>query len=216
MPLHSLLILLNFSVAIPAFVLLFRYGGSLKDYWPFIVLMWSGLLNEATSYVLILRMHTNMVASNIYILIEYFLILIQMVIWKRQPVWQYILFAVLGSMVWVMDNCYLNDINDNNSIFRMFYSLATVLFSLDLFNRIIIYERHPVTKHPVFLICTGFILYYGCKAFIESFNIFHVGLSDLFFMRLFIILSVVNLLANLIYAYAILCIPKKPEFTMPY
>lgn len=216
MTLHSVLIFLNFSVAIPAFILLFKLRYPLNDYWPFIVLMWGGLLNEGASYVLILKTHSNMVSSNIYILIEFLLILIQIAIWKRQPVWHYVLFAVLGSMVWLFDNLYLNDISGNNSLFRLFYSLAIVLFGLDLFNRIIIYERYSIAKNPVFLICTGFILYYGCKAFIESFNIIHVGLSDVFLIRLFLILSVVNLLTNIIYAYAILCIPKKQEFTMPY
>lgn len=216
MYLHTLLILLNFSVTIPAAILFLRAGTKLRDYWPFAIFIWGGLLSDVFSYVLILKTQSNMVSANVYIFIEYCLILIQIAIWKRQPVWHYVLFGLLGIMVWLFDNLYLNKVTGNNSIFRLFYSLAIVLFSLDLFNRNIIYERSTIIKNPVFLICTGFILYYGCKAFLESFNIFHAGLSDLFFIRLFLILSVVNLLSNIIYAYAILCIPKKPEFTMPY
>lgn len=223
MKFDSLLFFLNFSIAIPAVVFLYKtviftYNReyALSDYWPFIVLIWFGLLNEVLSYMLILKTQSNLVSANIYVFIEFCLIIIQVAKWKQQRVWHYVVFAASGLVIWVFDNLYLNDLTGNNSIFRLFYSLAIVLFSLDLFNRIIIYERSSITKNPIFLICTGFILYYGCKAFIESFNIFHAGLSGLFFKRLFLILSFVNLLANIIYAYAILCIPKKQEFTMPY
>lgn len=216
MKFETVLIILNFSLVIPAIMLLFKIGYSMKKFWPFIVYIIAGLCNDIVSYVLIMKTQTNMITANIYIFIEFCLILFQVALWKKQPVWHYLLIVITGIFVWVLDNVYLNSLTDNNSIFRMFYSITIVLLSLDLFNRNIIYARGPLSSNPVFLICTGFILYYGCKAFLESFNIFHVGLSDLFFMRLFLILSVVNFVANLIYAYAILCIPRKQEFTMPY
>ncbi len=157
-----------------------------------------------------------MINSNIYILIEYMIILVQFAIWNRKPVAQYALYVAAGMVVWIVDNFFFHSLSANNSVFRLFYSVVIVLFSLDQFNKIVLYEKPPLGKNSVFLICTGFILFFGFKAFMESFNIFHVGLSRLFLTRLFLILSGVNLLSNLLYAYAILCIPRKQEFTLPY
>lgn len=157
-----------------------------------------------------------MVNSNVYILLEYLTILWQFALWKRSLVWLYLVSGGAGVLVWLTDNLILHSIADNNSIFRLFSSLIIVMFSVDQFNRFVVYEPGLLGRNSKFLICTGFILFFSCKAFLESFNLFDVGFSTAFFVRLFLILSVINLFSNLIYAYAILCIPKKQEFTLPY
>lgn len=211
-----ILFLLNFSIAIPAFLVLFKINFAIRCYLFFILYLWAGFLNDTVSYAFIIKTQSNLLNSNIYTLLAWFITLAQFAVWNRKPVSHYLAFAVPGLLVWLFDNVYLNNISDNNSIFRLFFSLVIVLFSLDQFNKIIIYEKAPLSRNPIFLICTAFILFFGSKAFLESFNLFHVGLSDLFFRKLFLILSVVNLLANLLYTYAILCIPRKQEFTLPY
>lgn len=212
----TILLLLNFSIAVPAFLFLFKLRFVGRYYLPFLLFIWLGLINGMLSYAFIVKMQTNLVNSNIYILAEYLILLVQFAVWNRKPGKQYVLFALAGLVIWMADNVFLNDITDNNSIFRCYFSMVIVLFSLDQFNKIVIYERSPLPKNPVFLICTAFILFSASKAFLESFNLFHAGLSDLFFQKLFFIMSVINLMANLLYTYAILCIPRKREFTLPY
>ena len=214
--LTRLLIISHFSIVIPAFLSLFKINHAIKFYLPFVLFMWIGLLNETISYVFIIKSQSNMINSNIYTLIEYFIILAQFAVWNGKPVKQYILFAIGGLLIWLLDNVYLHTLTDNNSIFRLSYSLVIVLFSLDQYNKVITYEKGRLITNATFLMCSGFILYFGCKAFLESFNIFHVGLSGLFLGRIFFILSMVNFLANLLYSLSILCIPKKREFSLPY
>jgi len=216
MTLHTVLLIFNFSITIPALLLIFRISSVKGCYWPFAIFIWAGLLNDVLSYLLILKNNNNMVNSNLFTLVEYTILLFQFAIWKGRQVWLYLFMGILGFAVWLVDNMIMNTLNDNNSVFRLFYSLVIVLFSMDIFNKLVVYARAPLGKNSSFLICIGIILFFSSKAFLEAFNIFQVGLSDLFFIRLFLILSVINLLSNLLYAYAILCIPKKQEFTLPY
>ncbi|HRP30808.1 MAG TPA: hypothetical protein PKV73_02925 [Agriterribacter sp.] len=210
------LVLLNLSIALPAIASLFRIRFPVRAYLPFLVFIWAGMLNDTVSLIMVVNNKSNLLNSNVYVLFEYFILLAQFAVWSGRSVVYYLLFAMIGLMVWLWDNVYLNEVTGNNSIFRFTYSMIIVFFSLDRFNKILIYEKAPLGKNPTFLICTGFILFFAIKGFLESFNIFNVGLSASFFRKIFFILSVVNLLANLLYTYAILCLTRKQEFTMPY
>ncbi len=110
----------------------------------------------------------------------------------------------------------LNSIVQNNSLFRTFYSLVIVMLSTNELSKLLVYERGPLAKNATFLICITFLFYYGCKAFVEAFNAFHIGFSHNLLLNLWIILYFVNAIANLLYAIAILWIPRKREFILPY
>ena len=209
-------ILLNHSILIPAIIGGIRFRSIAHAYYPFIFLMWLGLLNETLSLILIYTIRSNAVNSNIYVLIEYLVVLVQFYTWNNSFIKRYYFFAGLGLIVWIADNFLIHAINDNNSIFRIFYSFIIVFFSIDQINKLIINERKSLIKNAVFLICSTFFIYYSCKAFVEVFNAFDLGLSNGFNRHVFMVLYFANVLSNIVYAIAILCIPTKQEFTMPY
>jgi hypothetical protein len=68
----------------------------------------------------------------------------------------------------------------------------------------------------MFLIYLTFIVYYSYKTFIEVFYIFHINFSAYFYTSIVLFLLFINLVANLAYAIAVLCIPTKREFTLQY
>jgi len=136
--------------------------------------------------------------------------------WNDNGLKKYVILALLGLAVWSADNLVLNSITHNNSLFRAFYSFLVVFFSIDQVNKLVIYERGPLFKNPMFIICITFLLYYGFKAFVESYNMFHLGLSKTLLRDLWIILYFVNGIANLLYAIAVLWIPTKVKFILPY
>jgi hypothetical protein len=141
---------------------------------------------------------------------------VQLYKWNGSAIKRYYFFGAIGLMVWIADNLIINNVSGNNSIFRIFYSFIIAFFSIDLINKLIIYGRRSLIKNSIFLICGTFLIYYSCKAFIEVFNAFHLGLSDQFNRHVFMILYWTNLFSNIIYPIAILCMPAKQEFTMPY
>ena len=211
-----LIIALNFSIAIPAFLGIFNFKRDNKSFFPFIILIWFGLFNESLSLALIYRYGANHVNSNIYVLIEFWIILYQFYVWNSDAKTMYILIGAAGLAIWIIDNFVIHTITANNSFYRMAYSLFVLLFTIDQINRILIFEKRPLMKNAIFLICLGFFISYSCKAFTETFNLFDPGLSSTFLVNLWFILNLVNCICNLTYATAIICIPTRQEFTLPF
>jgi hypothetical protein len=209
-------IVVNLSIAIAAIIAMVRFKLVTREYYPFLFLLWLGLFNELLSLVFIYTIRTNTVNSNVYVLLEYGLILLQFFYWNDDKRQKYYLLALLGLAVWTADNFFINSITRNNSLFRVFYSFVIILFSINQINKILIYERDPVLKNAMFLICITFLFYYGCKAFMESFNMLHLGFSSNLLENLWIILYFVNVITNLLYALAVLCIPTRTKFSLPY
>lgn len=209
-------IVLNHSIIIAAIAGLVAFRRIIKSFYPFVFLIWLGLINESLSLVLIYNNGNNAVSSAIFVLLEFGLILYQFYLWNRGNSKKYYLFAMAGLVTWILDNFILNSITQNNSLFRVFYSFVIIFFSIDQLNKILIYEKGRLLKNAGFIICLTFLFYYGCKAFVEAFNMFHLGISDVFLRNLWITLYFINGISNLLYAIAIICIPTKEEFTLPY
>jgi len=213
---YWLRIVFNYSIIIAAIIAIFRFKTIMADYYPFIFFIWLGLFNEILSLLLIYNYQSNTVNSNIYVLMEYLVLLWQFYKWSDGSSKRYYWLAAFGITVWITDNFILNTISDNNSIFRVFYSFIIIFFSIDKVNNLLIFEYGNLLKHPMFITCITFIFYYGFKAFVESFNMVHLGLNPVILKDLWIILYFVNGTANLLYAIAVLCIPKKIKFISPW
>lgn len=209
-------IVVNYSILIPAIIGIIRFKSIIREYRPFLFIIWLGVINETLSLIFIFTLGSNTVNSNIFVLLEYLLIVYQFYKWNNKGLKKYMILALLGLAVWSADNLVLNSITHNNSLFRVFYSFLVVFFSIDQVNKLIIYERGPLFKNPMIIICITFLLYYGFKAFVESYNMFHLGLSKALLRDLWIILYFVNGIANLLYALAVLWIPTKVKFILPY
>lgn len=204
------------SISIPALLILRRRKNTHPSFYPFAVLLWVGAVNEILSLVMILTRNHNLVNSNIYVLIEFVIILFLFRNWNGWRTRTTIIFMAVGFAVWVIDNFVWHELTDNNSLFRLFYSLVIMLLAMDALSTTVIEERRSLFKNPIFLISLTFIIFYAFKAFYESFNLFHIGINSKFHYNLWIVLSAINLFANLNYALAILCIQKKLPFTIRY
>src|SRR5665647_259127 len=204
------------SILIAAVIACFRIKAVLKDYYPFIFLLWMGLLNETISLFLLYSGHSNAVNSNIFVLLEFLLILYQFYCWSFSRPARFVVITFIGISVWLADNFLLNSIQQNNSVFRVFYSFVVLLFSIDKVNQLLIFENSNLKKNAMFLICLTFIFYYGFKACVESFNMIHLGLSRSFLQKLWMILNFVNLITNLLFALAVLWIPTRQRFILRY
>ena len=209
-------ILLTYSILLPAIAGIIRYKLVLKDFRPFFWLLWLGVINETVSVISIYSIRSNSVNSNIYVFLEFCFVLLLYYRWRDSRPRNFIVLGVLGLLVWVADNILMHHITENNSLFRMFYSFVIVFLSIDTVNRILVLDTSPVYKNPMFLIAFAFIFYYAFKGYIESFNVLHIGLSRETLNSLWKILYFVNVVANVIFTAAVLCMPKKQKFIMPY
>jgi hypothetical protein len=213
---HNLVlsIILNHFILVPAIIGVVRFRSILKQFYPFLLILWMGAFNETVSLLLIYGNKSNAVNGNIFVLAEYFLILYQFYKWHENKYKIYLVLAFLGSVLWIFDVLILNSITQNNSLFRSCGSLVIVFLSIDQLTKIIIFERGALFRNAMFIICLSFFFYYTCKAFVESFNAFHIGLSHAILWNLWIILYFVNFIANVFYTIAMICIPVKQELTL--
>lgn len=209
-------IFLNLSLVFAAIAGWVRLQPAIPFYFPFLLFAWTGLLNECLSIFLIYSHHSNAINSNLYVLGEYFLLLYQFYTWRSCSRNRLFVLTCLGCGIWLADNFCINSLTDNNSLFRFFSSFVIVLFSIDRMNQQIVRRKYRLLKDPIFLICAGLQLYYGCKIFMEVANLFQLPFSALFYEYLWMTLSIINCIANIVYAIAIVCIPKRQEFMLPY
>jgi hypothetical protein len=209
-------IALNHSIVIAVIIGVIRFKKVAADFYPFLLVVLAGFVNESLSLVLIYTTGSNTVNSNMFVLLEYALLLWQFYRWEDGHHKKYYLLACIGLAIWIADNLVVNTLTQNNSLFRVFYSFVILFLSIDQINKIIIFENDNLLKNACFIICFTFLFYYGLKAFVESFNMVHLGLSKGLLRSLWIILYFVNVIANLLFAVAILCIPPKLKFTFPY
>lgn len=98
-----------------------------------------------------------------------------------------------------------------NYFFIFFYSSALILFSVNTFNRFVVQERVNIFKNPKFWVCIGVIIFY--TFFILTTIPLLPGFDGTFTKKFQEMRFYVNALVNLIYAIAVLWIPRKKPIT---
>jgi hypothetical protein len=205
---------LSYAVAIAAIIGLVRIRVIDRAYYPFILLLWVALLTEITGTIVIRLYRTNAINSNIYVLLESVLIL-----WffRRLKLFSKTFFAWLMTifiLAWIAENFIIFSITTFQSYFRVFYSFVIVLLSIHMINKLFSEERRKLIKNPVFLIMITFIVFFTYKTLIEIFYIYGLDASDEFKIQVYRIMPYINLTANLLYAIAVIWIPRKQEYTL--
>jgi hypothetical protein len=204
----------NLSIFIAGIIGLVRFSRIDPAYYPFLFCLWIGCLNEVLSVVLIANGGKTLVNNNFYVLIESLMItwfFYKKRLFKKPP-----LFAVLilSFIVFWITETLIRGITSNSTYFRIFYSFAIVIMSIHMVNEIIFTEK-KLTRNSVFLLCVCFIVYFTYKALLQAFVLYGVSRSS-FLLHIYVLLIYVNLGVNLVYALAVLWMPRKMKFIQPY
>lgn len=206
------------SGLVPAIVSIGRYKHSPASYRPFYWFIWIGALSEAIALLClyVFRLKSNLINSNIYVLVEFGILLWVFYRWNEAKTRKkYIIFFAIGLAIWVLDNLYLHSIKTINSQFRVYYCVVILFLSVNQLNKLIIFEKKNLLRNAMFLVCITFVCFFSYKAFVESFYLLEHPFSGTFYNAVFLIMQFVNLISNLVFSIAILCIPKRREFFTP-
>jgi hypothetical protein len=144
------------SVVIPCITALIKYNRLNREYLPFILVLTAGLLNELFSLVAVHKGGSNSVNGNIYILVEFLLITLQLFIWKDKRRSLHLLFLVTGLLIWIADNLVFQPLSVPDSVFRIYASFVIVFLSIDVLNKIVVAGNITNAKNAFFLACTAF------------------------------------------------------------
>lgn len=211
----NIYVLLNFTALIAPIIILLRRKYITGDYLPFVLASFLAAANEILSYCLISAGKTNTLTSNIYVLLEFFLWLWQFYKWSAAPGAMFGLFGLLALSAWCLGNWFIEFPTGSNSLFRIVTSIMMLFLAIDTINRKLVGSRLSLLPNPVLLVCSGILLYFGFKAFAETFLLVGTGFAGDFYKFLVFCLSAVNAITNLLFAIALICIPQKKEFTWP-
>lgn len=212
----ELALYIGFSIAIPGIIGLIRYRQINQAYYPFLYLIWVGSLNEILSFILIKNGKTNATTLNMYYLIESWLILYQFNAWKFFVGLKKLFFALLAflSLFWVAETVVFRSMKAFASYFIIVHSFTIVLLSIFMINFLIAKEKKKMLKNAIFLICLGFIFYFTYAVLVEAFYLYGVSSSVAFQRAVISIMVVINLITNLLFAFAVLWMPKKQKFSL--
>ena len=208
----------SYSIAIAAVIGLIRLQKIYVAYQPFIFITMASFLNEVVSHILITHQKSNAIAINIFGLFDALLWLWQFRRWNTHQK-RRILFKVAAPVLiilWFVENIAFGKLFIFGSIYPITFSLLMVLFAAIEAGRQIAKEKRSLLMTPKFMICSGAILFYTYRMFIECFYVTGISGSNNFLGNLFTIVSFINFIVNLLYALVVICIPEKQKFSLPF
>lgn len=200
-----------FSIVVPTSIVLYRSKQIPGRYLPFMLLLCIGFLNEVLSYSLIINKITNLVNSNIYTLFEYLLYMnlfyrIGTITKKWIPI-----YFFLGIAIWVTDNLLIHKLTQSNSLFKIGLSLIIIWLSINKLTGLCLNGAADRFKKTDLLLCFSLLAYFTFSSFVHLFNQFAPEQSPEFYIQLWMILALLNILVNITFSIAILWIPKQQE-----
>jgi hypothetical protein len=215
-------ILSAFSIFIAGIIGLVRFRRINKIYWPLIFTIWLACINEIISYCLFINNHSTAVNNNLYVLAEAVLFLF---LFRNFGIFnnlQWLFGTLLAGVVllWFWENILHGKIWHISSWFRIVSSFIIVLMSITAINKLmilgseefLIIRGRSLFVNSAFLICIGTIFFFTFKLLVEIFWLYGLDGSEIFRVKLYDILTYINLSVNLIYALAVLWAQPKQQY----
>ena len=208
----------TYSILIAAVLGVIRFREIQESYYPLVYICWAALITEIVASI-VQKSSGTLWPSNVYVLFEGLLFTWQFRKWglfQSRPYFFYIIQVAIAAL-WFVDNFIVHTIHELSSVYRISYSVLLVILAIDQINKLIVHERKRFVTNARFLLCIGVIFYFSYKFTLETFYLYALEKSQNFefVISIFAIQKYVNLLANLLYAYIILWIPRKKIFLQP-
>ncbi len=210
--------LFSLSVGIGAVIGWVRFRRTDPAFLPFIILLSAGTVNEIISICLALNGHSNWVNDNLYSLAEAWLLTWQFYRWRlfgdRQ--WLCRMVQVFFTLIWLIEIADSSPAHLFNSYYRIIHAFLILLMSISMINQLVFKVSVSLLTDPVFLICMGLSLFFTYSILVETFWLYGLNQSTGFRLRVYSIISYINLLTNLVFALATLWIPLKRRYIMQF
>lgn len=211
--------ILSLSIGLAVIIGIVRFRRVDPSYYPFIYNAIASLSVEVLNRILNVTGHPDAFTFmlNVYSYIDFFFFLWLFHNWglfnrKRTT---FITIASVFFILWIVSNVIFTRFIENNSYFFILYAFALIFFSVNTFNKMVVHERSSIYRNPKFWICLGIIIFYSffIVVFTTGLSLFEHSMSRVFRSELWKISVYSNLLVNLLYAVAVICIPRKKNYT---
>lgn len=211
--------ILSLSIIFALIIGIVRFRKVDPAYYPFLYDVAAAFFIEIVVQLLMQNgLSKGLVASlNVYSFIDFFLFAWLFHNWRlfnrNRKTFTYIIAAYF--IAWLVITFFIGSITTTNYYFRILYSFTLIFFSVSTFNKVVVNDRSSIFKNPKFWICLGIIIFYALYVLVcvTRYTVFKHHVSKEFKARLQEINVYSNLLVNLLYAVAVLWIPRKKNFT---
>lgn len=207
--------LLSLSISFPLIAGLFtvkRMDRHKSNILPLVICLGLGFIVEMIDFQIGNSKVFNEIING-YILLETLLLLIQYSIWnntfKAKEFW---IIGLFTCGVWAATS-YIIGLENRNAVFSIYYSFLLIVVSINTVNRLF-FNPHMASKKYIIIISLAFLVYWTYSMFVELIIFNYALFSVPFVVRTFYIESVLNCVTNLIIAYGLLCIPRKPKYLL--
>jgi hypothetical protein len=119
-------------------------------------------------------------------------------------------------LIWAIITFFVSGFSNINNAFLIIYSLILIFLSVTTFNKIVVQERVNIFTNAKFWICIGIIIFYSFFIVTRATDLsagLLLTISNAFLRSLQKINSYSNVLVNLLYAVAVVWIPRKKNIT---
>lgn len=205
---------MSFSIWFAALAGLVRFKNTDQLYRPFIILCWTGAINEVVSFFTAREGYSTNANNNIYLLAESLLLLWQFKKWVPET-WMkryFLILAIAFALLWFYEYNSISNLGQIRYYFRFFYATVIVLLSIHLMQRLVIEHASGLAKDSRFLISAGLTIYFTFKILFDAIWLYQLRGSVIFQQAIFLVFASLNFLINLLFAIAILWMPKKPQY----
>jgi hypothetical protein len=215
----TLRFIFSLSIGFAVIIGIVRFRRIDSAYYPLIYNAMVALVVEILNKMLTEKGYTDafVFVLNVFSYIDFFLFLWLFHNWglfnRKKSV--FITIAGIFFLIWLSEGIFKTSFIKLNLYFFMLYAFALIFFSVNTFNRAVVHERSSIFRNPKFWICLGIIIFYSffIVTVTTGISMFWNNVSVQFRRDLQAISVFSNLLVNLLYAVAVIWIPRKKNFT---
>lgn len=210
--------ILSLSILIAGIIGIVRFTQIRDIYRPFVYLVWIACAAETLNIYLAYAFHNNLAVGVVYNICESLFLLWffnKLGIFKNHKTILYLLIGFFV-LVWLADVLLSSRVNQRITYyFDIVYAFTVVLLSIRAINDLLFTEKE-LLKNPTFLICMGLIIFFTYQIIQRMFGLYGLKDSAEFRRSVQRIMAIINCLANLIYAVAILWMRKRQPFRFQF
>lgn len=211
--------ILSLSIIFAVIIGIVRYRKIDRSYYPFLYYIWLMLPIEIVATLLFQNEQWDIlnVMLNMYTFIEFGVLAWLFHAWglfNGNRTFFIVLMSLFFVAWFIMTVIAESIIKSSNLYFRALYSFTLVLFAVSTFNKMVVNHRSKIFENAQFWICLGIIIFFTFFLLDNATKISLVShtVSKGFRSNLQEIIVFTNLLVNLLYAVAVIWIPRKKNF----
>ncbi|OQP66920.1 hypothetical protein A3860_00740 [Niastella vici] len=214
----TLRFIFSLSIGFAVIIGIVRFRRIDPSYYPFIFNCIAALAVEILNWRLTETGHPSafIFVLNVFSYIDFFLFLWLFHNWGlfNRNKSTFLTIAGIGFLMWIVENVTTGFVK-HNYYFFILYAFALIFFSVNTFNKMVVHERNSIFRNPKFWICLGIIIFYSFFILVVTTGITLIvhKVSVQFRRDLQAIGVFSNLLVNLLYAVALVWVPRKKHYT---